>query len=570
MDPYEVMSLQPYEFGIQPTNSYDFFADLRRAQEESLKLARAEALEKQLEEQEAEQIRLAQQESMKEANVRKEALDRLQKRLACPWNLKINPNTDDEGNCQFDSAADQLRRFPEFKNITKQQVRARVVNWLRKNGDYKLSDEDEAETLEFWIQITQNIDWKTYCDKMSKDKVWGDEVTMKAITEEFGVRIFLWSSTVSDSNYFSEHAPRNVAKDAKQRSLLMCHVLEVHYCSLLLAADSNKPEIEQATTALPPDAQLRLLQALFAEPLLVEKTSHPLSDGNEHRTAPSRLTASLVERHVAAQGNSDVPALAIGKLIDLSKKGGKITPPTSSTDSITDDDFVLVSDTEPKQPQLLVSRVWHEQTKQTLLALQFELSEEESKKSDWIGLYDIGNESKYYQTYWKTYGASHGIVTHACLPSQFGSLELRWLRSNYEEIARSQTISIGPRYNLKPSVEGDKLLVTVAFKAQLDDFAVQNKDELKLKEISNQQQSQWCSTSDWLGLFALNNDENVEDEYDQHVFQQPSSNHNYLQAIYMTKETLCFSKPKCGLYEVRYFSSSRRYHCLSRVRIKVE
>lgn len=29
MDPYEVMSLQPYEFGIQPTNSYDFFADLR-------------------------------------------------------------------------------------------------------------------------------------------------------------------------------------------------------------------------------------------------------------------------------------------------------------------------------------------------------------------------------------------------------------------------------------------------------------------------------------------------------------------------------------------------------------
>lgn len=70
---------------------------VRRAQEESLKLARAEALEKQLEEQEAEQIRLAQQESMKEANVRKEALDRLQKRLACPWNLKINPNTDDEG-----------------------------------------------------------------------------------------------------------------------------------------------------------------------------------------------------------------------------------------------------------------------------------------------------------------------------------------------------------------------------------------------------------------------------------------------------------------------------------------
>lgn len=55
---------------------------------------------------------------------------------------------------------------------------------------------------------------------------------MIAICEEFQVRLFLWSSTVSESNYFSEHLPRPPV--VPRHTILLCHVLELHYGSLHL------------------------------------------------------------------------------------------------------------------------------------------------------------------------------------------------------------------------------------------------------------------------------------------------------------------------------------------------
>jgi hypothetical protein len=238
-------------------------------------------------------IKLAQQASLEEAAKRDTALKRLEQRLACPWNLSINPDTDDQGNCQFDSAADQLRRFPEFAAVDKVAVRARAVAWLRANRDYRLSDEPGAESLEEWILLTQGLSWDDYCAKMARDKVWGDEVTMKAITEAFGVRIFLWSSTVSESNYFSEHVPRAIKNGtAPDRSLLMCHVLEVHYCSLRLKAPSQMVVPDAAAVpppSVPVDAQLRLLQALFATP--------PSGGGGSASAAATAVTAPLSASH---------------------------------------------------------------------------------------------------------------------------------------------------------------------------------------------------------------------------------------------------------------------------------
>lgn len=57
---------------------------------------------------------------------------------------------------------------------------------------------------------------------------------MIAICEEFATRIFLWSSTVSESNYFSEHLPRAPARP--KHTILLCHVLELHYGSLYLSS----------------------------------------------------------------------------------------------------------------------------------------------------------------------------------------------------------------------------------------------------------------------------------------------------------------------------------------------
>ena len=81
---------------------------------------------------------------------------------------------------QFDSAADQLRMLPAWHDLTKERVRQRTIDWLRKNPNYRLSDDPNNEdTLCSWIRDTQGKEWDAYLDEMARPRVWGDEVTMK-------------------------------------------------------------------------------------------------------------------------------------------------------------------------------------------------------------------------------------------------------------------------------------------------------------------------------------------------------------------------------------------------------
>lgn len=674
---------------------------------------------------------MAQQASLEDAAKRDTALKRLEQRLACPWNLTINPNTDDQGNCQFDSAADQLRRFPEFATVDKVSVRAKAVAWLRANRDYRLSDEPGAESLEEWIRITQDLAWDDYCNKMARDKVWGDEVTMKAITEAFAVRIFLWSSTVSESNYFSEHVPRAIKNGtAPDRSLLMCHVLEVHYCSLRLKAPSQMV-VPDATTAAPPsvpvDAQLRLLQALFAAPpqpvtaatpltasqpppldlyvvepatksvvvdddvwsvqlhrntrrhsyfyvlqllrdtaaggfvcfarwgiaphagqfkaarfsaladakncferkflekvgipwrqrhTATQPANDPLSrlytfvdadaaDGSAAAAAAAAgiavpdeaqraLTASLIAR-VAADASH--PALAIGKLVDLSSGRVNVLPeaappaapvvaaaaaaepsataevPRANSDEELSDDFVLL-DTASRSHTLALRRGWHNQ--HTLVACFFEYAASavaSATPADWIGLYDVGADTRAYLRYWKTYGATHGFVSELLSRKHFGALELRLIRgADYVELARSEPFTHGPRLRLRATCEGNRVVVS-----WLDEWQIDANSGVSEAERIATQRSLWRTTSDWLGLYlvrtgssATNDDD--DDEADDALLSD-SQNGNYLQSVYMLAngDACTFNRPTVpGVYEVRFFSSHRKYHCLSRVRLRIE
>lgn len=157
-------------------------------------------------------------------------------------------DTDAEGDCQFDSAADQLKLLPGNEKLTKEDVRRTTIDWLRRNPDYRLSeDEHNVDTFATWIRDTQGMDWDDYLDGMAKPRVWGDEITLKGIVEgclaccflfsprypfvftAYKVKILLWSSTVSEDNYFSVHEPKN----EPSATLCMCHFLEVHYGSLL-------------------------------------------------------------------------------------------------------------------------------------------------------------------------------------------------------------------------------------------------------------------------------------------------------------------------------------------------
>jgi predicted DNA-binding WGR domain protein len=599
---------------------------------------------------------------------------------------------------QFDSAADQLRRFGEFKGIDKAAVRARTVAWLRAHRDYRLGDDDKAETLEEWIGITQGLTWDAYCAKMAKDKEWGDEVTMKAITEEFGVRIFLWSSTVSESNYFSEHVPRAIkAGAAPDRSLLMCHVLEVHYCSLRLKAPAEMVAASASAVAppsVPADAQLRLLQALFtnAAPTPISGAPPPdehapdaahksvvidgsgdawsvellrgtrrashfyvlqvLRDGasggfvcharwgiaphagqcktdrfaaqadaeaaferkfaqktgvewrarkttlppanadgrlyvwvTAEQSAPAdeaqrALTASLIAR-VAADASQ--PALAIGKLVDLSSGRATVLPtpaaaaataaPPSVPDEAvaaatsSDDDFVLVGGAERTEHTLSLRRGWTQQ--HTLVACFFEYAKTApAGAGDWIGLYDVGADTRSYLRYWKTNGATDGFVSDLLSRKHFGALELRLIRgADWCELARSEPFTHGPRLRLRAACEGNRIVVSWQDVWQVDVGA----DEA---ECVATQRSLWRTTSDWLGLYLVREDLAAADDDgdDGGDVVNDSSNSSYIAAEYINGDACTFNRSalKRGVYEIRFFSSHRKYHCLSRTRLRIE
>lgn len=189
-------------------------------------------------------------ECAKEDGNRKRLEDRIK-----AWKLYVNGDTDNTGDCQFDSAADQLRLLAGHELCTKESVRKAVTDWLRQNPDYRLSnDPDNTDTLSSWIRDTQGMEWVDYVKKMATPKEWGDEVTMKGIVEVYRVKILLWSSTVSEANYFSVHHPRDEGSEVG--TLCMCHFLEVHYGSLLTQLEYARRQAEKR------DTLARILQQL--------------------------------------------------------------------------------------------------------------------------------------------------------------------------------------------------------------------------------------------------------------------------------------------------------------------
>ena len=122
---------------------------------------------------------------------------RLERRVK-EFGLKIDYNTAADGNCQFDSVARQLSLLHDAK-ISKEKVRKRVVSWIREKGKtFRLS---QTDTLEDWIRATQSQSLDDYCDNMSKNGAWGDEITLLAACEAFRVDICVFSSSGEFFNF---------------------------------------------------------------------------------------------------------------------------------------------------------------------------------------------------------------------------------------------------------------------------------------------------------------------------------------------------------------------------------
>jgi hypothetical protein len=70
--------------------------------------------------------------------------------------------------------------------------------------------------------------WEEYCNEISREGIWGDHLTLLAITEIFGTRICIVSSVESD-NHVTEIAPKKIKSD---KILFLSHYAEFHYGSL--------------------------------------------------------------------------------------------------------------------------------------------------------------------------------------------------------------------------------------------------------------------------------------------------------------------------------------------------
>lgn len=88
-----------------------------------------------------------------------------------------------DGNCQFHALAYGLRKIPGYKSVTHENVRKEVVRVL-------VNMEEDSKGV---VEAVNAMDFKRYVKTMNRDGTWGDEHTLKAAAEAFGVFVSVHS-----------------------------------------------------------------------------------------------------------------------------------------------------------------------------------------------------------------------------------------------------------------------------------------------------------------------------------------------------------------------------------------
>ncbi|XP_024004427.1 OTU domain-containing protein DDB_G0284757 [Eutrema salsugineum] len=101
--------------------------------------------------------------------------ERLQDRLE--WEGYSEVKVKSDGNCQFRALADQLYNTSDLHK----QVRQEIVKQLKSRP-------------KLYKGLVGKTDFSEYVKNMSNDSVWGDEVTLKAAADVYGVKILLITS----------------------------------------------------------------------------------------------------------------------------------------------------------------------------------------------------------------------------------------------------------------------------------------------------------------------------------------------------------------------------------------
>jgi len=136
-----------------------------------------------------------------------------------------------DGNCMFRSIADQVYG-DESQHI---RVRKDIVTWLSRNENHQL--DNDGSQLGHFLETEKYGNWHTYCKMMSKDCVWGDQMTLLAASELYNTKIHILSNvkTPENSTPITIIEPRSHSKSTK--TIYLSHWHEKHYNSMYKKSD---------------------------------------------------------------------------------------------------------------------------------------------------------------------------------------------------------------------------------------------------------------------------------------------------------------------------------------------
>ncbi|KAK3289288.1 hypothetical protein CYMTET_3276 [Cymbomonas tetramitiformis] len=130
----------------------------------------------------------------------------------------------DDGNCQFRSCAHHL--YGDQKHHAK--VRQHAITYMQTNSAM------------FEIFFETPGQFKSYVRNMAQLRTWGDELTLKAICDAYGVTIHVVQST--EDNWYLTYTPEE-KKDPKQ--VFITYLSPVHYNALVDSSFMSRLSIKR-------------------------------------------------------------------------------------------------------------------------------------------------------------------------------------------------------------------------------------------------------------------------------------------------------------------------------------
>lgn len=124
----------------------------------------------------------------------------------------------DDGNCQFRALSHNLFGSQDHHAA----VRERCVDRIsRRSDEYSFLFESDAE-------------FRAYVRDMRRNRTWGDELTLRACADAFGVRIHVVQSTKENWNLVYEPGEEADA-DGGSKRLFLSYISPVHYNAIVPA-----------------------------------------------------------------------------------------------------------------------------------------------------------------------------------------------------------------------------------------------------------------------------------------------------------------------------------------------